>query len=85
MNQTEVIINGTLLPDGSLQLNERPALGAGPVEVTIRPVVKLESTTIQNWWDYLRKARADLEAAGHRFRSREEIDAEINAMRDEWD
>ena len=82
MNETSHVIRGTLNPDGTLELAERPDLPAGPVEVTIRPVAEVPKNG--NWFDYLQRARAELEAAGHRFRTKEEIDADIEDLRD-WD
>jgi hypothetical protein len=34
-----------------------------------------------DWWDFLQRARKELEEAGHSFRSKEEIDAEIEDIR----
>jgi len=34
----EVIVQGVLKPDGTIELSERPSLAAGPVEVVLRPV-----------------------------------------------
>jgi hypothetical protein len=50
------------------------------VEVTIRPVVAEKPR--ENWFEYLQSTRAELEASGHRFRAKEEIDADIEEMRD---
>ncbi len=80
MNETSHVIRGTLNPDGTLELAERPDLPAGPVEVTIRPVAEVPKSG--NWFDYLRRARAELEASGAVFRTKEEIDADIEEMRD---
>jgi transposase len=40
----------------------------------------------EHWWEFLQRARKELEEAGHRFRTKEEIDAEIEEIRsgDEW-
>jgi hypothetical protein len=37
MNETPNIVRGVLKPDGTLELDERPSMPAGRVEVTIRP------------------------------------------------
>jgi hypothetical protein len=82
MNETTNVIRGTLHPDGTLELAERPSLPAGQVEVTIRPAAaerKAESLI-----EYLQRTRAELEASGAVFRNKEEIDADIEEMRD-WD
>jgi hypothetical protein len=74
MNTSQVLVRGTLNPDGALVLEEAPALPPGPVEVVIRALPK--SGLEESWWDYLQRCRAELLAQGYRFRSREEIDAE---------
>jgi hypothetical protein len=79
MSPTEVTIKGTLKPDGTLELSQRPPLPAGPVEVLIRSVPV--SGQQENWWQYLQRVRAELEATGHPFRSKEEIDAEMEELR----
>jgi hypothetical protein len=35
--------------------------------------------------DFFRRAHAELAAAGHKPRTKEEIDADIRAFRDEWE
>lgn len=83
MSQTPNIVRGTLLPDGTLELAERPSLPAGPVEVTIRPFSTPARTSVsgENWWECLQRLRAEREASGVPFRTREEIDIEIEEMR----
>jgi hypothetical protein len=75
----QVTVHGTLKGDGTLILAESPALPAGPVEVVIRPVQS--ATPGEDWWSYLQRARAGLEAAGHSFRTKDAIDAEIDELR----
>jgi hypothetical protein len=74
MNTSQVLVRGTLNPDGVLVLEETPALPPGPVEVVIRALPA--SGSEEGWWEYLQRCRAEMLAQGHRFRSREEIDAE---------
>lgn len=66
--------------EGTIRLSERPPLRSGAVEVTIRPLVKLIEG--KSAWDYLKRTRAELEASGHRFRTKEEIDADLEEDRD---
>jgi hypothetical protein len=73
-------IQGTLQPDGTLLLDEKPNLPPGRVRVTVQPVLDYTQTPI---WKTLEKIHADLQASGHVPRSREEIDAEIAALRQE--
>ena len=96
MNETSNVVRGILHPDGTLELAERPTLPAGDVEVTIRPVAaekKGEPTEVtdrpatgealaETLWESTQRSRAELEASGHGFRTEEEIDADIEDMRD---
>jgi hypothetical protein len=76
----EVIVQGRVGPDGTLRMDTHPPLPTGPVEVVIR-VLPADKKGGEDWWQYLQRARAELEAAGHRFRSKEEIDADIENLR----
>jgi hypothetical protein len=80
MATDQVVLRGTLKPDGSLELDNRPDMPAGPVEVVLRSL----SSSTQNggeWWQYLQRARADLEAAGRLFRTTENINKERREFR----
>jgi 4-hydroxy-2-oxoheptanedioate aldolase len=35
----------------------------------------------EDWWQFLQRTRAELERTGHQFRSKEDIDAEIDSLR----
>jgi hypothetical protein len=82
MNETSNVLRGILHPDGTLELAERPTLPAGDVEVTIRPVTG--EAPKETLWEFMQRTRAELEAMGTGFRTKEEIDAYIEDMRD-WD
>ncbi len=79
MSDPEVIVRGRLTAEGTLKLDAQPGLPAGPVEVVIRPLSSEGGAA--DWWEYLQRARAELEAAGYPFRTKEEIDAEIESLR----
>jgi hypothetical protein len=80
MNPNEVVIRGRLMTDGTLELEKSPSLPAGPVEVTIR-ALPTASASGEDWWQFLQRARKELETSGHQFRTKEEIDAEIDDIR----
>lgn len=80
MNTSHLVVHGTLRPDGTLELPQPISFPPGPVEVTIRPL-PARALGQEDWWQYLQRARAELEAAGHPFRTKEEIDAEIEDLR----
>ena len=73
-----VEIQGTLQADGTLVLDEKPNLPRGRVRVTVQPS-EVQGDVI----DVLRRIHAEQAARGHVPRSREEIDADIAAMRQE--
>jgi hypothetical protein len=80
MATTPVEVQGTLQADGTLVLDEKPSLAPGRVRVTLQPVLDYTQTPI---WQVLEKIHAELRASGHVPRSKEEIDAEIAAARQE--
>lgn len=79
-----VQIQATLTPEGTLVLDAKPTLPAGRVCVHIEsmetPIKPQESLVA-----FVQRSRRELESAGHQFRTKDEIDAELQEMRDEWD
>jgi hypothetical protein len=74
-------ILGTLRPDGTLVLDEKPNLPPGRVRVTLQAVPDDKPTEIGQFFERL---HADMAAKGHRFRTAEEIDADLaQRQRDE--
>jgi hypothetical protein len=84
MATVHVVVRGTLKPDGSLELDSPPNLPAGPVEVVLRSLVSPDPDN-EDWWQYLQRVRAELEAAGGPFRTAEVIDQERQAFHGEDD
>src|SRR5437764_2356923 len=80
MTVNAVAIQGTLREDGTLLLDEKPNLPSGRVKVTLEPVLDLTRTDV---WQVLERIWAGQRARGHVPRSREEIDAELEASRQE--
>jgi hypothetical protein len=79
----QVIVQGTLKPDGTLELDQKPKLSPGRVRVTVETVA--EPSRPDRFWTMMEQIWADLKACGHVPRSVEEIEAERQAFRDEWD
>lgn len=81
MSQT-VTLEGTIQPDGTLVLEGRVPLRTGRVRVTVEPVPDAAPqklgliATFEKIW-------AEQRARGYVPRTREEIDAELQAMDDE--
>jgi hypothetical protein len=80
MSTTEVL-RGTLRPDGSLELEGKPTLPAGPVRVTVESLPPQRESV----WTVLDRIWEERKSNGVTPRSREDIDAEVEAMRREWD
>jgi hypothetical protein len=69
---------GILRADGTVVLDAKPNLPPGPVRVTLQPAESRDDVM-----EVLRRIRAEQAASGHVPRSREEIDADVAAMRQE--
>lgn len=80
MNLRQVVVRGTVKFDGTLEVEQPIALPPGPVEVVLRPLTAMPPQG-ENWWQYLQRARAELEAMGHHFSTGEEINAYIDDLR----
>ena len=76
MHLQEIVIGATLKPDGTLELDEKPSLPPGRVTVVLKQ--GSESTLpMEDWWQFLQRARRELEASGARFMNEEQIKAHI--------
>jgi hypothetical protein len=73
-------IQGTLREDGTLVLDNKPNLPPGRMKVTVEPLPDLTQTDV---WQVLERIWAGQRARGHVPRTREEIDAELEAARQE--
>jgi hypothetical protein len=81
MTTTNAIeIQGTLREDGTLVLDAKPNLPPGRVKVIVEPVPDLTQTEI---WQFFERLWAEQRARGHVPRTKEEIDAELEAARQE--
>jgi hypothetical protein len=83
MSGNTVVIQGFVKPDGTLELDGKVGLPAGRVSVTLEPLPYSQET--DPFFMMLRSIRAAREQAGLRPRTREEIDAQIRELRDEFD
>lgn len=80
MSANVVEVQGTLRPDGTLVLDETPALPPGGVLVLVQPLTELAQTPV---WQTLEGIWAGQRARDHVPRTREEIDADLAAMRED--
>jgi hypothetical protein len=74
MNTSAVVVEGTVQPDGTLEVTQKVDLPAGPVHVTVQP--DRFRTMMDSIW-------AAQRASGRITRTREEIDTEIAALRND--
>jgi hypothetical protein len=81
MSTQQVNLHGQIRPDGTLQIEEKINLPPGPVNVTLETTkqVKPRESTRQ----VLKEIAERQQATGRQPRTKEEIDAEIDAMRNE--
>jgi hypothetical protein len=83
MSAPPIILQGTVKPDGTLELTEKVNLPPGPVVVSVQAVP--QPAPGEDLMTFMEKIWAGQRARGHVPRTKEEIDAEINQMRDEWE
>jgi hypothetical protein len=82
MSETQIVVEGALQPDGTLVLDEKPNLPPGRVRVTMQAVPAPVGPE-DGFMARMERIWAAQDARGHVPRTREEIDAEINLLRDE--
>jgi hypothetical protein len=66
MAYAETILEGTVLPDGLLVLDEHMPLPVGRVTVVVRPHETPEQAK-RTWWEILQEGRLLLEQSGKSF------------------
>jgi hypothetical protein len=86
MSDDSLVLHGQIRPDGTLHIEERIDLPPGPVSVTVQTVTAAQTVgaaTRKPTLQVLQEIWAEREARGMIGRSAGEIDAEIDAMRNE--
>ncbi len=74
---------GTVRSDGTLELDQKVNVPPGRVKVRVESV-EVPPPPTETLVEFVDRTRRELEAAGHRFRTKEEIDAELEELRGEW-
>jgi hypothetical protein len=82
MSLHEVVVEGTLKPDGTLQLDQKPSLPPGRVTVVLRQESGA-SPPQEDWWQFMQRTRRELEAAGSDFMNDQEVTAHIEWLRED--
>src|SRR5882672_5329306 len=80
MSSIPVIVHGVVKPDGTLEVVGTVSLPAGPVQVQVQSA---SPPPQEDWWQYLQRCRAELEASGATFRRGVDIAAEMEQIRGE--
>ena len=84
MSFTELVIEGTLQPDGTLVLAQKPNLPAGQVTVVLRPrQVRSEAGWGQTFFQAMEEIWAGQQARGFVPRSAEDVERERRELRRE--
>lgn len=81
MSLTESIVQGTLRPDGTLELDQKPDLPPGRVTVVLRQEAA-PAAPQEDWWQFMQRTRRELEAAGSHFMNEEEVQNYIEWLRE---
>jgi hypothetical protein len=84
MSLTVVVVEGTLKPDGTLELDQKPSLAPGRVRVVLQAAAE-SSAAQEGWWPYLQRLRAEREAAGYHFMNEAEMQAHLAWIREDED
>lgn len=77
-----VTVQGTLKPDGTLELDQKPSLPPGRVTVVLQQAAH-SAPSKEDWWQFMQRARRELEAAGAPFLNVEEMAAHLEWLREE--
>jgi hypothetical protein len=81
MHVQEMVIGATLKSDGTLELDEKPSLPPGRVTVVL---TQQSQSTLpkEDRWQFLQRARRELEASGATFTNEEEMKQHIEWLRE---
>ena len=82
MSVGQVVLHGRVLPDGTLELNQPVGLPPGEVQVTVEPA-PVATSPKEDLLAVMSRIRAAQDARGYQPRTREEIDAGIETLREE--
>jgi hypothetical protein len=78
-----VVVGGVLKPDGTLELDDKPALPPGRVHITLQRVAPESDEQRRGWWEVLQKIQRDQQERGYHGRTEAEMNAEEAAERAE--
>jgi hypothetical protein len=85
MNLVETVIEGTLMPDGTLELDQKPSLPPGRVTVVLRQEAEIALPKEDPFWQRMMAMWAIPKADGNGGDGGAQSLAEVRRMREEWD
>ena len=83
MSAPAIVLHGVVKADGTLEMADKVSLPAGKVQVTLQPLPDLPES--DPFWQMMRTIWAGQQARGHVPRSVEEVEAERQQTREEWE
>jgi 50S ribosomal subunit-associated GTPase HflX len=83
MGLSEIVMEGTLKPDGTLELDGKPNLAPGRVQVMLAPLPELPAD--DPFWQRMRAIWEGQKARGFVPRTADEVEAERRQVREEWE
>jgi hypothetical protein len=83
VSATHVVVEGTLNPDGSLELDTKLSLPPGRVQLIVQPLPELPKD--DPFWQMMERIWADRKAAELTPRSTEEVETQRRAIREDVD
>jgi hypothetical protein len=83
MSATHVVVDGTLKPDGSLELDSKLDLPPGRVQLIVQPLPDLPKD--DPFWQMMERIWADRKVAGLTARSTEEVESRRRVLRRDVD
>jgi hypothetical protein len=81
MSLSENVIEGTLKPDGTLELDQKPSLSPGRVQVIVRPLTTTPGAS-RGLVEVMDEIRQSQRARGYQGRTLEEREAEEKARQE---
>jgi hypothetical protein len=81
MMANQIVLQGTVTPNRTLELAGPVGLPPGPVEVKLTSQPTRPAERASNWWTVLQEIRADREARGYPFMSEAEVTADVAELR----
>ncbi len=85
MSLTETVLEGTILVDGTLELDHKPNLPPGRVTVVLRQMAPIELPKDDPFWQRMQAMWSIRDSQEAKTTSGEDTVAELNRMREEWD